>query len=144
MKIFFLVAMLAVAALGLKPSEAGVNDWHMNNIGEVRSLSFAKNKLQYLSHLNQIGVIDKITGKIEARFVVAEAEKVINWGSNEMTVSTRHNQLITYYFKPAGLDQTVNNNALGDSKKIESYAKVGKNEYFLSAQTLAEDKITIR
>lgn len=63
MKILVLLALLAVI-LTLKPSEAGVNDWHLNNIGEVRSISFAKNKVQYVSYLNQIGIIDKLTGKI--------------------------------------------------------------------------------
>jgi hypothetical protein len=54
-----------------------------------------------------------------------------------MTVATRHNQLVTYYFKATGLDQNVNNHALGEQKKIESYTKVGKNEYCLSAQSLS-------
>lgn len=33
---------------------------------------------------------------------------------------------------------------MGDKKKIESYAKAGKKEYFLSAQSLSEDKTEIR
>ncbi len=64
MKILLLISILLALALTLKPSEAGVNDWHLNNVGELRSISFSKSKLQYISNLNQIGVIDKLTGRI--------------------------------------------------------------------------------
>ena len=144
MRLVLLAAFVVVLAVGLKPSEAGVNDWHLNNIGEVRAVSFAKNKLQYLSYLNQIGLIDRASGKIDSRFVAPEAEKVVAWGNADMTVATRHNQLVTYSFSPSGVSQTVNNQVLGGAKKVESYAKVGKKEYLLSASTLAEDKIIIR
>lgn len=69
MRLILLATLVVVLVVGLKPSEAGVNDWHLNNIGEVRAVSFAKNKLQYLSNLNQIGLIDRASGKIDSRFV---------------------------------------------------------------------------
>jgi hypothetical protein len=59
-----LVVTLMIAVLALKPSEAGVNDWHLSNVGELRSVSFAKSKLQYISTLGQIGVLDRLTGKV--------------------------------------------------------------------------------
>lgn len=143
MKVLLLVCLLA-AAMTLKPSEAGVNDWHLSNVGEVRSLSFAKSKLQYVSVLGQIGILDRLTGKVESRFVVPESERVVGWSRGELSVATRHNQVVTYSFKPSGVDSAVNNHVLGDRKKVESFAKVGKKEYFLSAQTLLEDKTEIR
>jgi len=36
MKISIILGLLITIALALKPSEAGVNDWHFNNIGEIR------------------------------------------------------------------------------------------------------------
>jgi hypothetical protein len=63
MKIVLLVCLLAAAA-ALKPSEAGANDWHLSNVGEIRSLSFAKSKLQYVSALGQIGILDRLTGRV--------------------------------------------------------------------------------
>lgn len=36
MKIFVLLCALILAISALKPSEAGVNDWHNNNVGEIR------------------------------------------------------------------------------------------------------------
>lgn len=143
MKTIILI-LLVITTLGLKPSEAGVNDWHLSNIGELRSLSFARSKLQYVSALGQIGVLDRASGKVESRFVVSDTEKVVRWASNEFTVATRHNQVLTYSFKGSSVETTVNNHALGDQNKIESYAKTGKKEYFLTPQTLTEDKTVVR
>lgn len=72
MKILVILAFIGVGLLALKPSEAGVNDWHLSNIGEVREITFNKNKIQFLSNLNQIGIIDKFSGKIDARHVIPE------------------------------------------------------------------------
>lgn len=63
MKIF-LAIILIVAINALKPSEVGVNDWHLHNIGEISSLNFLKNKVQFISQLGQIGTLDKFTGKL--------------------------------------------------------------------------------
>lgn len=94
--------------------------------------------------MGQIGVLDRLSGRVESRFVVPDSEKVLAWSRGELTVATRHNQVVTYSFKPSGVESTVNNHALGDRKKIESFVKVGRNEYFLTAQTLSEDKMEIR
>lgn len=59
-----LLLCLLAAATALKPSEAGANDWHLSNLGELRSLSFAKSKLHYVSTLGQIGVLDRLSGKV--------------------------------------------------------------------------------
>jgi hypothetical protein len=75
---------------------------------------------------------------------VPESERVVGWGRGELSVATRHNQVVTYSFKPSGVDSAVNNHALGDRKKVESFIKVGRKEYFLSPQTLSEDKTEIR
>lgn len=96
MKNILCFGLLVVALLALKPSEAGVNDWHINNIGEVREMSFVKNKVHFISNLNSIGIIDKYTGKIDSRISAAESEKIVNVESLSMSIATRYNQLITY------------------------------------------------
>ena len=63
MKIF-LAIILIVAISTLKPSEVGVKDWHLHNVGEIHSIKFLKNRVQFISHLGQIGTLDKLTGKI--------------------------------------------------------------------------------
>jgi hypothetical protein len=77
--------------------------------------------------MGQIGLIDRLSGAVESRFVVPETEKVVAWGRGEIAVATQHKQVITYSFKPNGIDSAVNNQALGDQHKIESYTKVGKS-----------------
>ena len=59
-----LLLAILITALTLKPSEVGVNDWAIKTIGEIRDLSFSKNKIYFLSYLNSIGILDKNSGEI--------------------------------------------------------------------------------
>lgn len=73
MKHILIFAFAILVVVALKPSEAGVNDWHFNNIGEIREISFTKNKLQFVSNLNQIGIMDKYSGNIDVRYSATSA-----------------------------------------------------------------------
>jgi hypothetical protein len=70
-----LILILAILTLTitLKPSEVGVNDWAINSLGELRDLTFSKNKIYFVSHLSSIGILDKYSGSVEARALMAES-----------------------------------------------------------------------
>jgi hypothetical protein len=64
------VFILVTIGMGLKVTEAGVNDWHFNNIGKIKSLSFVKNKISFVSEINLFGQLDKASGQIDNRIVI--------------------------------------------------------------------------
>ena len=97
--------VLAASVLAMKPSEAGVNDWHINNIGEVREVAFFKNRILFSSHLGSVGSLDKHSGALEQRTTVAESEKVAGWRGLAMSVATKYNQVITYTPKQTGVER---------------------------------------
>lgn len=139
-----LAVWLVVAAVGLKPSEAGVNDWHFSNLGEVREARFSKNKLQLTGTLGLAAVVDKYTGKVDARVVAAEAEKIVGWGAGQVSLATRYNQIVTYTLGQLGIDRLVNDKFMGETGKIDSIASVGKSEYFLSSGALFSGRQLLR
>ena len=59
-----LIGLFVVLTIGLKTSEVGVNDWAINTLGEVRDISFNKNKVYFMSYLNSLGILDKFTGNL--------------------------------------------------------------------------------
>ncbi len=103
-KIVIFSLIVAIAST-LKPSEAGVNDWAINTVGEIRDLSFTKNKIFYVSQLNAIGILDKYTGALEDRVIVRESEKLVGLSDMSMIVATRYNQMISYFITATGIDQ---------------------------------------
>ena len=69
---------------------------------------------------------------------------MVGYGNSDLTVATRHNQLITYSFTPIGIDKSTNDQFLGSAKKIDSYAKNGLNKYYMTASSISLHKDIIR
>ena len=61
-KAALILTAVMIAVSTLKPSEVGLNDWAINNIGEVKNIVFTKNKIHFKSALNSLGIIDKYSG----------------------------------------------------------------------------------
>ena len=61
-KAALILTAVMIAVSTLKPSEVGLNDWAINNIGEVKNIVFTKNKILFKSALNSLGIIDKYSG----------------------------------------------------------------------------------
>lgn len=88
-------------ALTLKASEAGVNDWHINSLGELKDVSFIKNKLVFVGKLGLFGQLDRVTGNLENRIVTTEGERIVNSSEREVIVINKLNQILAY--KSSGL-----------------------------------------
>ena len=61
-KAALILTAVMIAVSTLKPSEVGLNDWAINNIGEVKNIVFTQNKILFKSALNSLGIIDKYSG----------------------------------------------------------------------------------
>jgi hypothetical protein len=72
--------------------------------------------------------------------VAGDSERVVRWGELEMSLVTRYNQIITYFVRQSGVDKSVDNRFMNEQQRIESVAKHGSNEYFLSNSSLLHGK----
>lgn len=142
-RLTFLTFLLFVA-MTLKPSEVGVNDWAINTLGELRDVTFTKNKIYFLSHLNSIGIMDKYTGKIEGRALLAESEKVVGFGDMIMNVVTRYSQVVSYFITATGLDKKTGGNYKVENKTVQWLTRFEENEYFITKTSLHHGKELIK
>lgn len=108
-----------MVSTALKPSEAGVNDWAINTLGQVKDLTFAKNKIYFISELNSIGILDKYSGSVEARAQMAESEKVVGFGEMTMNIVTRYNQVVSHFITATGLDKKTSTNFKVGNKTVQ-------------------------
>jgi hypothetical protein len=122
----------------------GVNDWAINTLGEIKDLTFAKNKIYFLSHLNSIGILDKYTGSVEARALMAESEKVVGFGDMTMNIVTRYSQVVSHFITATGLDKKTTMDYKIENKTVHWLSRFDENEYFITKSSLHQGKSLIR
>lgn len=142
-KIVILTLIVALTN-SLKPSEAGVNDWAINTVGEIRDLTFTKNKIFYVSQLNAIGILDKYTGALEDRVIVGESEKLVGLGDMSMMVTTRYNQVISYFITATGIDQKATFAFKVGNRSVQWTSAFDEKDYFVTKSSFHHGKDIIR
>ena len=102
----------------------------------MRDLHFSKNKIHFISTLGSIGILDKHTCNIESRSLVAESEKVVNYGDMRLTAATRYNQIVEHFITATGLDKRTTNGFKVDTKSVQWINSFDEKGYFITKSSL--------
>jgi hypothetical protein len=139
-----LLALLLVTTLALKRTEAGVNDWAINTLGEVRDLQFFKNKIYVVSQLHSLAILDKNTGNVETRSMVAETEKVVGYGDMVLNAVTRYNQVVSHFVTATGLDKKTTYGFKVDNRSVQWISRFDEKSFYISKSSFHHGATVLR